>query len=108
LAALELLVHLHASHLLSSYCSISVEFDDAHLEVIDPGALPARWMDYPAPSALQHMGDRWAGEQRSVVLQVPSVVVPTELNFILHPHHPAVPQVVLGAPKSFRFDPWLK
>jgi RES domain-containing protein len=104
LAALEILVHLQASHLLMSYSSIPVAFDNSLVEVIDPATLPANWRRSPAPAALQEIGDQWATEQRSVVLQVPSTIVPNESNFLLNPAHPDFAQVDIGPPSPFPFD----
>ncbi len=108
LAALELLVHLQASHLLMSYCSISVDCEDALIETVDPHRLASNWRDYPAPSVHQQFGDRWASERRSVVLQVPSVVIPGEFNFIVNPGHPDFDRLVIGPPNPFEFDLRLK
>jgi RES domain-containing protein len=108
LAALELLVHLSAAQLLLSYSSIPVDFDLAWVEVVDPGALPSDWRAYPPPTALQELGDRWIAEQRSAVLQVPSALIPAELNFLLNPNHPDFAQVTIGPPTPFQFDPRLK
>lgn len=108
LAALELLVHLQASHLLMSYSSIPAAFDNKLVEVVDPAALPSNWRGYPAPLTLQQIGDQWVAEARSMVLQVPSAIVPSELNFIFNPSHPDFAQVSIGRPTSFRFDPRLR
>lgn len=108
LAVLELLVHLQASQLLASYKSIPVDFADDLIETVNPSDLHPNWRDYPAPSALQRFGDRWVAERRSAVLQVPSVVVPGELNFIINPRHPDFVHIVPGSPESFEFDPRLK
>ena len=108
LAALELLVHLQASQLLMSYCSLPVDFDDALVEVVDPTSLPSDWRSSPAPSVLQQIGDRWAADHRSVVLQLPSAIVPREANFIINPRHPDFGSLSIGPPDSFDFDPRLE
>jgi RES domain-containing protein len=108
LAALELLVHLQSSQLLVSYSSLSARFGDSAIEVLDPARLPRGWRQFPAPVALQQIGDRWAAERRSPVLQVPSALVPDELNFLLNPAHPDFGRIRLGAPIPFEFDPRLK
>ena len=108
LAALELLVHLHASQLLASYSTISADFPDELVQTVDPGSLPEDWQSSPAPLALQELGDRWAADGTSVVLRVPSVVVPLESNFILNPRHPDFGEVVIGSGRPFQFDPRLK
>lgn len=108
LAALELLVHLQTSQLLASYCSIPVQIGNELVEVVDPDSLPANWNEYPAPTVLQEIGDRWATEQRSVALQVPSAIVPNELDYILNPGHPEFSRIAIGQAQTFRFDPRLK
>jgi RES domain-containing protein len=104
LAALELLVHLQASHLLASYVSIAAEFADSLVEIVEPARVSRRWREHPPPSALQRFGDRWAVEQRSAVLQVPSAIVPSESNYLLNPRHPDFGEIALGTPKPFDFD----
>jgi RES domain-containing protein len=108
LAALELLVHLQASHLLMAYCSIPVDYSEALVETVDPDGLSPHWRDYPAPSALQQFGDRWAAEQRSAILRAPSAVIPGEWITIINPRHRDFGRLVIGSPKPFTFDPRLK
>ena len=108
LAALELLVHLQSSHLLVSYCSIWIDLDGIPSETVDIATLPTEWRDYPAPSALQRIGDRWASAQSPVVLQVPSAIVPNEVNYLLNPRHPNFVDLRFGEPVPFQFAPRLK
>ena len=108
LAALELLVHLQASQLLSSYSTLAVDFEDSLVEVCVASALPSDWNEYPAPTGLQELGDRWVCENRSAILQVPSAVIPTEAIYVLNPNHPDFRRIAIGPPTPFRFDPRLK
>jgi RES domain-containing protein len=108
LAVLELLVHLQATHLLTSYASIPAEFGRALVEVVAPAALPVDWRKHPAPAALQQLGDRWAAEARSVVLDVPSALVPNERIFILNPRHSHFGKVTVGRAIPFELDRRLK
>lgn len=108
LAALELLVHLQASQILDSYSVIPVTFEEHLIEVAELGALPADWRQSPVPITVQAIGDQWVEEQRSVVLRVPSVIIPVERNFLLNPAHRDFAVVTVGAASSFQFDPRLK
>ena len=54
------------------------------------GALPNDWQQEPPPSSLQQLGDRWAKSSASVILAVPSVIIPNELNYLINPKHPDV------------------
>jgi RES domain-containing protein len=108
LAALELLVHLRAPQLLAAYVSIPADFDEELVQSLAAASLPSGWRRYPAPSALQQIGDRWVLEARSVVLRVPSAVVPRESNFLLNPLHRDFARVALGRPVPFEFDARLR
>jgi RES domain-containing protein len=104
LAVLEILIHLQEASLLSSYSLISASFDDAFVERLDHSVLPDGWRAYPAPSELQRIGDEWVRSQRSAVLEVPSVIVERESNYLLTPAHPDFSSVVIGEPEPFTFD----
>jgi len=107
LAALELLVHLGRSGILAEYVIFSCDFDDTAVETLKPSALPADWRMYPAPLALQQIGDRWVHELRSAVLNVPSAVVGGESNFLINPRHPDFGRIEFSDPHPFGFDPRL-
>ena len=104
LAALELLVHLSSLQVLEEYQMVRVEFDDGLIERLDAGVLPTTWRDYPAPATLAAIGDAWAINGRSVVLQIPSALVPDENNYLLNPTHPDFRKLKVGKPQSFQFD----
>ncbi len=108
LAALELLVHLQASRLLAAYALVPARFDAALVETVAARDLPPRWREYPAPVALQEIGDGWARGRRTAVLQVPSSVVPVESHFLINPDHPEFRQIAIGAPERFELDPRLR
>ncbi len=108
LAALELLVHLGRSRSLADYVIFSCEFDDRVVESVDPRKLPADWRTYPAPPSLQQVGDLWARELRSAVLQVPTAVVEGESNFLLNPEHSDFKLIRLSKSRPFGFDPRLR
>jgi hypothetical protein len=75
------------------------------IESVGVADLPADWRTYPAPLALATIGERWLRESRSSVLSVPSVIIPTELNFILNPAHGDFRKVGINPPEPFSFDP---
>jgi RES domain-containing protein len=107
LAALEVLVHLDGPQLLQSYIQIPVEFDQDLCRQLDVGSLPADWAHSPAPESTKAIGTEWADSHASVVLAVPSVIVPDELTYLINPHHQDFRRLRLGRATSFRFDPRL-
>lgn len=107
LSVLETLVHLDIGALPLSFVSIPVSFRPDQIEVLDRSILPEHWKD-PSALELRAIGDEWLGSMRSIALQVPSVIIPQEFNFVLNPEHPKFSTIVQGSPEDFRFDPRLK
>lgn len=106
LAALELFVHLDASEVPEDLVAIPAGIPAAlQIARIKPTQLPADWRHYPAPQSLGDIGTRWAREGKTAILTVPSAIIPTELNYLLNPVHPAFKQIRVGKPAPFQFDP---
>jgi RES domain-containing protein len=104
LAALEVLAHLQSTPVLQAYSLVSIRFPEESVEVLDPAALPTRWRRFPSPPENQAIGDRWVAEGRSLILRVPSAIIPAAANFLINPAHPEFGKVVIGRPERFGFD----
>ncbi len=50
---------------------------------------------------------QWLANRRSAVLSVPSVIIPSERNFLINPEHPRFDQIKLCTVTPFFFDPRL-
>ena len=107
LAALEILVHLGSAELLEKYVLFEVGIDEALITRVEADKLPKNWKANPPPEKLRALGDEWILSVSSVVLQVPSALIPGESNFLLNPRHPDFSRLRLGKPVSFDFDPRL-
>jgi RES domain-containing protein len=106
LAALEVLVNADAQLLLAvPYVAIAVEFDESL--VTRPERLPKNWRDDPPPKSAARIGDDWVVSAASLLLEVPSAVIPFERNYLLNPAHPAMGSLRIGKPQAFSFDPRL-
>jgi RES domain-containing protein len=106
LAALERFVNTDSDLEPADLVAISVDIaTNIAIEPVGVADLPADWRTYPAPSALATIGERWLRESRSSVLSVPSVIIPTELNFILNPAHEDFRKLVVSPSEPFSFDP---
>ena len=104
LALVEVLVHLQESAVLSAYSSIRVEFDETAITNVDLADLTPGWREFPAPPETRAIGDAWVAGGRSVILRVPSAVVPVEFNYLINPQHADVGLLRLGSPTPFSFD----
>lgn len=107
LAALEILVHVDVAELLEEYLCIPVRFDRRLARSLDLHTLPGDWRAPLPPASTQAIGDAWAAESGCAVLEVPSVLIPGESNYLLNPRHPNFGKLRIGAPEPFEFDPRL-
>lgn len=108
LAELEILVNLPTPRLLGSYVAFRVSIPDEHVETLDPADLPENWRADPAPRAVKTVGDRWVRAGRSLVLAVPSAVVPAERNYLLNPRPAAFEALTIDGPFNPEIDPRLR
>lgn len=111
LAALERFVHTDPDLEPTDLVAVLVEVDDTiPIQSVDLDRLPADWRQYPAPDALGRLGEEWFTAARTVILAVPSAVIPHEWNYVLNPEHADFRRVVIGRPEPFSFDPrmWAK
>ncbi len=105
LAALEMLVHLNSEEILLSYSFAVAEFDESLiLPVEEFRTLPENWSVSPPPLEIQRIGDEWAETHASVVLKVPTSVLPVEFNYLINVEHPEFSKIKLGEPRAFTFD----
>jgi RES domain-containing protein len=66
------------------------------MEVISAQALTPSWRDPYDYSACTPKGDQWYQERKSLMLKVPSAVMPEAFNFVINTLHPAYSQVKLA------------
>jgi RES domain-containing protein len=108
-ALLEVIAHTEASSRLQhEYVLFEVRLDpDEHLLTVGPGLLPDDWRAVPWPDSTQEIGTLWYEEQASVVLDVPSAVVPRQRNFVVNVAHPRFDELEIDGPDPFEIDPRL-
>ena len=107
LAILETLTRLESVVPLPAFVIVSARFDPSLAERLDPGDLAANWRVQPPSPVTQVLGDAWVESGRSAVLEVPSVVVPEESNFLINPEHPDFRKIRFGRPEPIELDPRL-
>jgi len=103
LAALEVLVRLATP---KHYFRVTYEIPErVSMETVAVADLPSNWL-LPHPNAhLIEFGGRWSRERRSLLLQVPSTVVRGEgWNYLINPHHPEFPLVIVADSAPFDYD----
>jgi RES domain-containing protein len=74
------------------------------MQTVEESDLPPNWSS-PIPSKkTQDLGTDWVRSGATAVLSVPSVIIPSERNYLLNPAHPDFARIRFFPPRSFRFD----
>lgn len=107
LASIEMVVNLPSPKLLEAFVRIPVNLDEDLVESLPPAKYPRNWQHRPISPETKAIGDRWIKQRRSLVLKVPSVVIPEEFNYLINPAHPDFAKVEIGRPVIYHFDPRL-
>lgn len=107
LATLELLAKAGRRQRLSGRVVLPVTFGEHSVIACDKSDLPDGWDGRPYGPASQQVGDDWVQSEESLVLRVPSVVVPAEYNYLINPGHPEFEELEIGEPRPLDRDPRL-
>jgi RES domain-containing protein len=105
LALLEILVHTTNNYVPDDLMLITIEIPDTilikeilHEEISD------ELNRKKAQAQFQTIGDKWIKSQTSLILKVPSVIIPEEFNYLINPLHKDFHKVKIKETKLFRFD----
>lgn len=90
LSSLELVVHIGAvkPSFVYKVMVISIADDDYLFRQIKISELPANWRSIDAYPDLQKIGSDWYNKQESLILKIPSAIIPLEYNYIINTEHP--------------------
>jgi len=107
LSALELVAHRSSINIKMGYklLHIQTSIQPSDIKTIEVKDLPKNWKSIESYPALQKMGSDWYCSQQSLLLKVPSVLIPWESNYIINVHHPDFSKkVVLESVEDFTWD----
>ncbi|HTU12313.1 MAG TPA: RES family NAD+ phosphorylase [Allosphingosinicella sp.] len=107
LACLETLVHLNAGGLpLNRYLVEIIVPDDvwAARQIETAASLKVGWDAEPAGRVGIGFGTDWVSRKHSLLLSVPSVIVPEETNILVNPEHPDRSRLVARKLRKWVYD----
>lgn len=110
LACLETVVHFNAVELPLNRYLVRIDVPDdvwATREVVDP-AVTVGWDAIPAGKVSMDRGVAWAEGMTSLLLVVPSIVIPQEWNVLINPAHPDEGLLTYTKQSRFTYDPRLR
>lgn len=90
LSTLELIVHRGsvAPRIEYKVMVISIADNDNLIKQVLTSNLPENWRKMSAYPALQTIGSKWYESQETLILKVPSAIIPNEYNFVINTEHP--------------------
>jgi len=109
LAALELACHTGGVMGLRDFMLSCFWLDPkSDMDEIKPENLPIDWQNYPPSLDCAKVGDDWIKGFQSLLLKVPSAIVPSEHNILINPLDPKLQKFIrVKWVKPFTFDPRL-
>lgn len=106
LALLETLAHTPTKMMdAKEYILITLSLPDTlKPERIEVGDLPAVWDAPDTRPVTKKIGDKFLRSKNSLLMAVPSVLVPEETNYVINPLHPDIRKVKLIHRRRVYFD----
>lgn len=105
LAVLEILVHTTNNYVPDNLSLITIEVPDSKLiKGISYEMISDELDKKKVQAQFQTIGDNWIQSQSSLVLKVPSIIIPEEFNYLINPLHKDFHKVKIKETKLFRFD----
>jgi len=109
LAVVEQSVHLPPMKLPPGMVLITIEIPVNSIKIIgDPFKIHPDWNDNPSPLEIQQYGTDWLHSLETLVLKVPSSIIPISYNYLINPAHPYMKKVMVKKIVPFIFDPRIK
>ncbi len=110
LACLETLVHLGAVDLPLNRYLVEIEIpDDVWSRTLAfDRAKNVGWDASPAGKASLDAGDQWIAARTSLLLTVPSAIVPEESNLLINPLHADLTRLLLRKVRRWTYDTRLR
>ena len=106
LAMLEVSVHLDLNEDLPDdryYVAIEIP-EGITIQEVNLGDLPDDWDSKPPYLTTQIIGDDFVNYNETVILKVPSSIVPQEYNYLINPNHPEASQIKVISTSKMKFD----
>jgi RES domain-containing protein len=107
LCALEMLAH--SAGLPADMMVVQARIPNGlSIQTVEESDLSPNWSRPTRSKKTQDLGTDWVKRGATAVLSVPSVIVPSERNYLLNPAHPDFARIRFLPPRPFTFDSRLK
>jgi len=108
LAVLEYTVNVNAIDTPLALSLASFEIPDSAISSFAIADLPGNWRQSPAPSSTKDFGTDLLREAKALIIQIPSVIIPEEWNYLVNPLHPAINKIKVISITGYPYDTRIK
>jgi RES domain-containing protein len=105
-ALLEVCVHTSANDVPPEFTLLKIEGPDVNAPSVETEELPQDWRT--RLEVTRDLGTAWLKKNQSMLLRVPSALVPETVNFLFNPSHTQAKKFRVTDVFSYPFDPRLK
>ena len=102
LSLLELVIHSTFYEEIQSNWLMKLDMPDSFTASLTDLSLKPDWMDDPDYS--RFIGNSFLKSKKSLLLQVPSAIIPEEYNILINPLHPDMKKIKIIKASPFQFD----
>ena len=99
-------VSIHNIKRALSFTTISVT--DNSITELKTADLPDNWQTFPHPKETRDLGSKLLIKKTSLVIKIPSVIIPEEYIYLINPNHVRIAEVVVKEIKDYSYDLRLK
>jgi RES domain-containing protein len=92
LALLEFTVNMDIDEIPRALSFTTLEVPDNSILTVKEAQLPGDWKKTPAPFSTRDFGTGLLEAAKSLVIKIPSIVVPEEWNYLINHVHPDIKQ----------------
>ena len=108
LAVLEYSVNLNILELSKSLVFTLIEIPEDQIFEVNIDELPENWNSYPVNTETRLFGDNLLKFCKKSIIKIPSVIIPSEFNYLLNPNHINKSEFKIIESESFIFDNRIK
>lgn len=105
LCTAEIAVHLPLGNIPLDYVLLTLEIPDTvEIPELKITSLPTDWKSLPYSNSTQLIGNHFLGENKFIVMKVPSAVASGDFNYLINPTHQLISKIKILKAETFEFD----
>lgn len=105
LCALEVIVHMDNQFIKNDFYFMEVNVPEHSVQFLnEPNKVIKGWNNITLTASSQQYGSDWLQNKKSLVLSVPSVIIPLERNILINPSHKLISELKILQVAPLEFD----